>query len=228
MLLAAEARYLMGEDDNSDATSTRSSRRAAMEIAIGVKEEAGVLSKHARQRFALKRRFDPNAPTPFRGRSLFILSTKNKFRQRLYRIVNKKRFDYFMFAVIFANCGFMVYESPKVVPGTRGYDILKYSDYAFTAVFTIEALMKIVAFNFREYLRKVQNVVDFLIVVISILLIAIESANVSFLKGLRVLRAFKPVRMLTRSAGMQLVMRSLLLSLASIGNVTFLMMIFFM
>jgi SNF family Na+-dependent transporter len=47
-------------------------------------------------------------------------------------------------------------------------------------------------------------------------------------QGLRVLRAIKPLRALTRSAGMQLIFRSLTLSLAAMGNVSIVVLLFFL
>jgi len=50
--------------------------------------------------------------------------------------------------------------------------------------------------------------VDLLIVVSSAIILGMESTNLSFMRGLRVLRAIKPLRALTRSEGMLLVFRS--------------------
>jgi hypothetical protein len=48
------------------------------------------------------------------------------------------------------------------------------------------------------------------------------------LQALRVLRAIKPLRALTRSAGMQLIFKSLTMSLAAMGNVSVVVMLFFL
>lgn len=48
------------------------------------------------------------------------------------------------------------------------------------------------------------------------------------LQGLRVLRAIKPLRALTRSAGMQQIFKSLTLSLAAMGNVSIVVLLFFL
>ncbi|GMH39581.1 hypothetical protein BSKO_07479 [Bryopsis sp. KO-2023] len=69
--------------------------------------------------------------------------------------------------------------------------------------------------------------VDLLIVASSILVIVLESTHVQFVKGFRVLRAIKPLRALTRSAGMLLVFRSVTLSLAAMANVSIVCLLFF-
>ena len=58
--------------------------------------------------------------------------------------------------------------------------------------------------------------VDFFILVISVLILALQAllSDASVAQGLRVLRAIKPLRMLTRSAGMRMVFKSIVLSLA--------------
>jgi len=50
--------------------------------------------------------------------------------------------------------------------------------------------------------------VDFTIVVTSLLVLCTESSGLSFFTALRVLRALKPLRMVSRSEGMMLVARS--------------------
>ncbi len=59
----------------------------------------------------------------------------------------------------------------------------------------------------RSYIMVGSNQVDLFIVAISIVVKLLESGELAFFKALRVLRAAKPLRALTRSAGMQLVFR---------------------
>jgi hypothetical protein len=62
--------------------------------------------------------------------------------------------------------------------------------------------------------------VDALIVVTSLILLALEKSKVEILNSLKVLRAIKPLRALTRSQGMQLIFKSVSLSLAAMANVS--------
>jgi hypothetical protein len=78
---------------------------------------------------------------------------------------------------------------------------------AFTIAFGLEAVLKILAFTFRGYIANATSKVDLLIVVTSALLLALDSAQLEAVKALRVLRAVKPLRALTRSAGMRLVFK---------------------
>lgn len=52
-------------------------------------------------------------------------------------------------------------------------------------------------------------------------------SNAAAAQGLKALRAIKPLRMLTRSAGMRMVFKSIVLSLAAMANVSIVLIIFF-
>jgi hypothetical protein len=69
-----------------------------------------------------------------------------------------------------------------------------------------------------------------MIVVVSILVLALESltSNAAILTALRVLRALKPLRMLTRSVEMRAVFKSLMLSLVAMANVSLFCLLFFL
>lgn len=71
---------------------------------------------------------------------------------------------------------------------------------------------------------------DFLIVCTSVLVMSLQamSTDVSIASALRVLRAIKPLRLLTRSEGMRIVFKSLMLSLAAMGNVSLVCVMFFL
>ncbi|CAD7702749.1 unnamed protein product [Ostreobium quekettii] len=66
-----------------------------------------------------------------------------------------------------------------------------------------------------------------LIVFSSIFLIFLESANFKAVKGLRVLRAAKPLRAVTRSEGMRLILKAMTMSIAAMWNVSLVIMLFF-
>ena len=63
--------------------------------------------------------------------------------------------------------------------------------------------------------------------VVEIILLTITT-SVGAVSALRVLRAFKPLRLLTRSAGMRLVFKSVTMSLMSMANVSVVCILFFL
>lgn len=55
--------------------------------------------------------------------------------------------------------------------------LLDASDVVFTAAFTLEALLKVLAFGFRPYVSFFQNQVDLLIVVSSIIMLVLDTVS---------------------------------------------------
>ncbi|KAF8072369.1 NaCP60E [Scenedesmus sp. PABB004] len=145
------------------------------------------------------------------GRSLWLFGETNALRCAVYDLVTSRGFDYVMFALIIANCGAMAYEHPHMSREHLDGRTLFWSDVVFTAAFAAEAALKVFAFGLRPYLGYVQNQVDAVIVLTSLAFIFLDSLNLEIVKALRVLRAVKPLRALTRSAGMQLIFKSLTL-----------------
>jgi voltage-dependent calcium channel R type alpha-1E len=74
-------------------------------------------------------------------------------------------FDYTILGCIILNTIFMSiswYESPASLDKP-----FEYLNYFFTAVFTMEAIIKLIAFGFANYFNKGWNIFDFAIIVIS-------------------------------------------------------------
>ena len=109
----------------------------------------------------------------------------------------------------------------------------------FTIAFIIEMLLKIVVLGFIHsktpsmpaYLRSGWNILDFCVVVISILTIMAESVPalkvVSSLKALRTFRALRPLRLISRLEGMKQVINTLLKSVPSVGTLGVVALLFF-
>lgn len=55
------------------------------------------------------------------------------------------------------------------------HSVLACSDLVFTIAFTIEAVLKIVAFGFRPYMSYFQNIIDILIVVSSLVMLVLDT-----------------------------------------------------
>ena len=124
------------------------------------------------------------------------------------------------------------------------YQFLLYSDLVITIIFTFEMVLKIIALGFafhkHAYLRNGWNVLDFCIVLVSLIALATgplatgicnSEAGPSFLKALRALRAFRalrPLRVIKRDPGLRLVINSLFQAAESIGTVMLVTLLFMM
>ena len=51
---------------------------------------------------------------------------------------------------------------------------LQWSEVGFTIIFGVEAVLKIFAFTFTSYIKDITNQVDFFILVISVLVLALQ------------------------------------------------------
>ena len=118
----------------------------------------------------------------------------NKFRYFIQRIISTKIFIHTINILIIINCIFLFLET------IDKFEI--YSDYyhnTFTIIFTIEMLLKIIAYGFVMedycYLRDPWNWVDF-IIVISGLLYFIPHFKVN-INALRAFRLIRPLRTLS-------------------------------
>lgn len=106
--------------------------------------------------------------------------------------------------------------------------VLFYIDMTCTIIFTLEAGLKIFAWTFVAYIKRLVNAVDFTIVVTALLELALQALNLEAVHALRVLRVLRALRILTRSAGMRLVFRSVVMSLSAMANVSVVCLLFFL
>jgi hypothetical protein len=92
-----------------------------------------------------------------------------------------------------------------------------------TAVFTLEMMIKIIALGFisngpESYLKLGWNILDFFIVMSSILTIAFAGIGLNVLKSLRLFRILRPLRLISRNKELKLAITSLINSIPSIIN----------
>jgi Ion transport protein len=121
-------------------------------------------------------------------------------------------------------------DSPVEDPESTMKRSLFWIDVATTIVFIMEAVMKNVAFGFLfngkwSYMRQNWNVVDFLIIIFSLLSLTPLSDNLKTFKIFRVLRL---LRLITRNEELKVAVRALFLAIPNVANVTIIMILFFL
>lgn len=96
-------------------------------------------------------------------------------------------------------------------------------DRLFTVVFTLEAVMKMMRSGFlvaeSSYLRDSWSILDFTIVVTSLLDLSVESVGLPFLRILRLLRILRPLRFISQNQNLRIVVNALVESIVAILNV---------
>lgn len=159
-------------------------------------------------------------------RTLFFFSPNNKLRALMIKITESKIFDAFIIFLIFLNCISLALANPNNSPTM--ILVLSIFEWIFTAIFTIELIMKVIALGFvlhpGSYMRSPWNVLDFLIVATSYLQILPGVSNYS---SLRSLRALRPLRTVNGIPGLRIIVNALLQSIPPFINVLILLMFSF-
>lgn len=106
-------------------------------------------------------------------------------------------------------------------------------DYLMTALFTLECMINICVCGFlmngpNSYLKDSWNVLDFLIVLFSLVSVATVGLNLEILKVFRMLRVLRPLRVLKRNFGLKIQVVSLLNSIPGITNLLTITMLLLM
>ncbi|KAI5090253.1 voltage-dependent T-type calcium channel subunit alpha-1H-like [Silurus meridionalis] len=188
----------------------------------------------------LKRILEPYKPQWCRDHedwSLYLFSPQNKFRLRCQRVITHKMFDHIVLVFIFLNCITIALERPDIQPHSMERVFLSVSNYIFTVIFVSEMTVKVVAMGMYvgpgSYLQSSWNVLDGLLVFVSIVDILVSLASsggnriLGILRVLRLLRTLRPLRVISRAPGLKLVVETLITSLRPIGNIVLICCAFF-
>ncbi|UYV76439.1 hypothetical protein LAZ67_14000403 [Cordylochernes scorpioides] len=102
-------------------------------------------------------------------------------------------------------------------------DVLNYFDYFFTSVFTIEISLKAIAYGLilhkGSFCRSYFNLLDVLVVCVSLVSFAYGNGTISVVKILRVLRVLRPLRAINRAKGLKHVVQCVIVAVKSIGSI---------
>lgn len=164
------------------------------------------------------------------GSALFCLGPKNNLRLTLRDLCRNQNFDNFILACILISSAALAVEEPGQDESVL--QLIDTLDLIFTIAFISEMLLKIATLNFifgakNAYLRNPWNVLDFFVVMASILSRVVDD-NVSWIKSLRVLRALRPLRVIKRVPELKQVVNSLFRAIPIISNVLALLAMFWL
>ncbi|XP_030243325.1 voltage-dependent calcium channel type A subunit alpha-1 isoform X30 [Drosophila navojoa] len=167
--------------------------------------------------------------------SMFILSPTNPIRRGAHWVVNLPYFDFFIMVVISMSSIALAAEDP-VRENSRRNKILNYFDYAFTGVFTIEMLLKIVDLGVilhpGSYLREFWNIMDAVVVICAAVSFGFDMSgssagqNLSTIKSLRVLRVLRPLKTIKRVPKLKAVFDCVVNSLKNVVNILIVYILF--
>jgi hypothetical protein len=119
--------------------------------------------------------------------SLFIFSSKNRFRVMCHFICNHSYFGNIVLVCIMISSAMLAAEDPLRSDSPRN-KILNYFDYFFTTIFTIEVCLKVISYGFilhtGAFCRAGFNLLDLLVVAVSLISFMFSIMNASGMKTL--------------------------------------------
>ena len=131
-------------------------------------------------------------------------------------------FDRFILTAIIANCIFLAEDDP----GKDQTDDQWIAELVFLVIFTIEAMLKILAMGFafkpHSYLRDPWNILDFVVVCVGWIGMNDLGANISAIRTIRILR---PLRTINSIPNMKVLVNSILNSIPMLVDI-FIMFLF--
>uniref|UniRef100_A0A3B4XKR9 Voltage-dependent N-type calcium channel subunit alpha n=1 Tax=Seriola lalandi dorsalis TaxID=1841481 RepID=A0A3B4XKR9_SERLL len=125
----------------------------------------------------------------------YMPENKQSFQYKMWKFVVSPPFEYAIMTLIALNTVVLMmkfYGAPDLYES-----MLKYLNIVFTALFTLECVLKIIAFGPLNYLKAAWNVFDFVTVlgsITDILVTEIKMINLSFLRLFRAARLIKLLR----------------------------------
>uniref|UniRef100_A0A671YJY0 Voltage-dependent L-type calcium channel subunit alpha n=1 Tax=Sparus aurata TaxID=8175 RepID=A0A671YJY0_SPAAU len=156
------------------------------------------------------------------GSAFFIFSSTNPIRVFCHKLINHQIFTNLILVFIMLSSVSLAAEDPIRNFSARNI-ILGYFDYAFTAIFTVEILLKMTAFGAflhkGAFCRNYFNLLDLLVVGVSLVSFGIQSSAISVVKILRVLRVLRPLRAINRAKGLKHVVQCVFVAIRTIGNI---------
>uniref|UniRef100_A0A4W3IAC6 Voltage-dependent L-type calcium channel subunit alpha n=1 Tax=Callorhinchus milii TaxID=7868 RepID=A0A4W3IAC6_CALMI len=156
------------------------------------------------------------------GSAFFIFSSTNPIRVGCHRLINHHIFTNLILAFIMLSSVSLAAEDPIRNFSFRNH-VLGYFDYAFTAIFTVEILLKMTSYGAflhkGSFCRNYFNLLDLLVVGVSLVSFGIQSSAISVVKILRVLRVLRPLRAINRAKGLKHVVQCVFVAIRTIGNI---------
>nr|XP_015197992.1 PREDICTED: voltage-dependent L-type calcium channel subunit alpha-1S isoform X1 [Lepisosteus oculatus] len=160
--------------------------------------------------------------------AFFIFGPQNKIRKLCHRIVNATTFTNFILLFILLSSISLAAEDP-IDPESFRNKILGYFDIVFTVVFTAEIVLKMTTYGAflhkGSFCRNYFNILDLLVVGVSLISFVIQSSAISVVKILRVLRVLRPLRAINRAKGLKHVVQCVFVAIKTIGNIVIVTML---
>ncbi|XP_048028206.1 calcium channel, voltage-dependent, L type, alpha 1D subunit, a isoform X12 [Megalobrama amblycephala] len=156
------------------------------------------------------------------GSAFFIFSNTNPIRVACHKLINHHIFTNLILVFIMLSSASLAAEDPIRNFSARNI-VLGYADYVFTSMFTFEIVLKMTTYGAflhkGAFCRNYFNLLDMLVVGVSLVSFGIQSSTISVVKILRVLRVLRPLRAINRAKGLKHVVQCVFVAIRTIGNI---------
>ncbi|XP_040264212.1 voltage-dependent L-type calcium channel subunit alpha-1D isoform X7 [Bufo bufo] len=224
--------------ENKEIEKAENDRKKAIESKVSVDEEAEDQKEHndpdeededepevpagpRPRRMSELNMKEKITPIP-EGSAFFIFSNTNPIRVGCHKLINHHIFTNLILVFIMLSSASLAAEDPIRSHSFRNI-ILGYFDYAFTGIFTVEICLKMMTFGAflhkGAFCRNYFNLLDLLVVGVSLVSFGIQSSAISVVKILRVLRVLRPLRAINRAKGLKHVVQCVFVAIRTIGNI---------
>jgi len=169
------------------------------------------------------------------GKSLFVFSENSRVRNFLKDVMTHPYFDSAIYGVIGLSSVLLLLDEPYQESYHKA--VIELCHKLVLVIFALESLIKVIVFGFllgkNSYLRNPWNILDFLIVLISVadwvISVSLDSnINLSFIRAFRALRALRPLRVISRNERMKMVVNCVLKAMPLVFNVMLISLLFYL
>uniref|UniRef100_A0A8D3ATU1 Voltage-dependent L-type calcium channel subunit alpha n=1 Tax=Scophthalmus maximus TaxID=52904 RepID=A0A8D3ATU1_SCOMX len=157
-------------------------------------------------------------PIP-KGSAFFIFSSTNPFRVVCHKLINHQIFTNLILVFIMLSSVSLAAEDP--IRNFSARNIVRLSPLVLTSVSPLSVQMTAFGAFLHKgaFCRNYFNLLDLLVVGVSLVSFGIQSSAISVVKILRVLRVLRPLRAINRAKGLKHVVQCVFVAIRTIGNI---------
>jgi len=175
-------------------------------------------------------------------RSFFLFSRDAELRRACLRLLEIPAFDQVIVVTIALSSVAMAFENPLLDPNSAQIKALEVLSTIFTVIFLVELVVKMIALGGvcgygdgrKAYLRSFENVMDFVIVLVSVLndiqnwFLVGGGGIIQVMKIFRVVRMLRPLRLISRNKNLKVVVKTILAAVPELRNLLVFSSLFFL
>ena len=141
-------------------------------------------------------------------------------------------YEWAMMAIILFSSFTLAIDNPLNDPSTIMSEAFLNIDYVFSGIFVIEVAMKVIGYGFimcgsKSYMRSYWNLLDFLVVSITITSYFTSNDNLNAIKVFKLIKVLRPLRAISKNPGLKISISALAIALPGIFDILIVMLLFF-